>query len=70
MGAPLEQVETVLQRVDTDEEVEEEAWQAAGHEASAKLRPLAVSLLERSIGPFRVADANASADEEWLRVSA
>jgi hypothetical protein len=72
LGAPLEQIETVLQRVDADEEADEEAGHEAGHEASAKLwlRPLAVSLLERSVGPFRVADVKASADEEWLRVSA
>ena len=72
LGAPLEQIETVLERVDADEGVDEEADHKAGHEASAKvwLRPLAVSLLERSVGPFRVADVNAAAEEDRLRVSA
>ena len=64
VGAPLEQIETVLQQVDAGEE--------AGRGALAKLwlRPLAVSLLERGVGPFRVADVNAAAEDDWLRVSA
>jgi hypothetical protein len=72
LGAPLEQIETVLQEVDAGEEGDEEAGHGAGHEASAKLwlRPLAVSLLERSVGLFRVADVNAAAEEDWLRISA
>ena len=64
VGAPLDQIETVLQQVDAGEE--------SGRESSANLwlRPLAVSLLERGVGPFRVADVNASAAEDWLRVNA
>jgi hypothetical protein len=64
IGAPLEQIETVLQQADAGEE--------AGQGALAKLwlRPLAVSLLERGVGPFRVVDVNAAAEDDWLRVSA
>lgn len=65
VGAPLDQIETVLQQVDAGDE-------ESGQSASAKLwlRPLAVSLLERGVGPFRVADVNATAAEDWLRVNA
>jgi hypothetical protein len=68
LGAPLEQLETVLEQVGVGKEAEEEA----GPEAEAKLwlRPLAVSLLEQGVGPFRVADVNASAEEDRLRVRA
>ena len=64
VGAPMEQIETVLQQVDTGEE--------GGRESPANLwlRPLAVSLLERGVGPFRIADVNASAEEDRLRVNA
>ena len=64
LGAPLQQIETVLQQVDAGEE--------AGRESQAKLwlKPLAVSLLERGVGPFRVADVNATAEDDWLRVNA
>ena len=64
VGAPLDQIETVLQQVDAGEE--------SGSESPANLwlRPLAVSLLERGVGPFRVADVNASAAKDWLRVNA
>jgi hypothetical protein len=64
LGVPLEQIETVLQTTDDGEETGEEA------QPKLWLRPLAVSLLERSVGPFRVADVNAAAEEDWLRVSA
>lgn len=65
LGAPLEQIETVLQRIDAGKE-------EAGQEALAKLwlRPVAVSLLERGVGPFRVSDVSATAADDWLRVSA
>jgi hypothetical protein len=68
LGAPLEQIETFLQQVDAGEE----AGQGAGHGALAKLwlRPLAVSLLERGMGPFRVNDVNAAVEEDLLRISA
>ena len=68
MGAPLEQIETVLQEVDSGKEATGEAGQGA--QAKLWLRPLAVSLLERSVGPFRVVDVNATAEDDWLRVSA
>jgi hypothetical protein len=67
-AAPLEQVETVLQQEDTGEETELEASPTA--QAKIWLRPLAVSLLERGVGPFQVADVHASTEEGWLRVSA
>ena len=64
IGAPLEQVETILQQVDAGGE--------AGRESQAMLwlRPLAVSLLERGMGPFRVADVDAAAEDDRLRVNA
>jgi hypothetical protein len=68
MGAPLEQIETALQQVDAGEEASEEDGQEPG--AKLWLRPLAVSLLERSVGPFRLADVNAAAMEDRLHVSA
>jgi hypothetical protein len=64
VGAPLEQVETLLQRVETDEEA------GQGALANLWLKPLAVSLLERGVGPFRIVDVNASAEEDRLRVNA
>jgi hypothetical protein len=56
LGTPLEKIETIVQETDAGEEATEEANQEAGQGASAKLwlKPLAVSLLERSVGPFRV----------------
>lgn len=65
LGAPLEQIESVLQQMDSDEE---EARQ--GTESGIWLRPLAISLLERGVGPFQVADVNATAADDWLRVNA
>jgi hypothetical protein len=65
LGAPLEQIETVLQQMDAEGE---EAGQ--GTETGLWLRPLAISLLERGIGPFQVADVNATAADDWLRVNA
>jgi hypothetical protein len=68
LGAPLEQIETALQRIDTDEEAQEGAGQGA--QAKLWLKPLAISLLERNVGPFRVADVSATAEDDWLRVNA
>jgi hypothetical protein len=65
LGAALEQIETALQQVDLGEEEAEGPTQS-----QLWLRPLAVSLLERGIGPFRIADVHANADEDWLRVRA
>jgi len=72
LGPPLEQVETVLQQVRAGGQAEEEAEQEAGQSVQAKpwLKPLAVSLLERGVGPFRIADVSAAAKDDWLRVSA
>jgi hypothetical protein len=68
LGTPLEQIETAMQQVETGQEPEAEA----GTEDQPKLwlRPLAVSLLERGVGPFRVADVSGAAEEDWLRVNA
>ena len=63
-GVPLEQFETILQHEDTGDEATKEG------EAKPWLRPLAVSLLERGVGPFQVADVHAAADDDWLRISA
>ena len=64
LGAPLEQIETVLEQMDDGEK--------AGQESQPKLwlRPLAVSLLQRGVGPFRVADVKAATEDDWLRISA
>jgi len=62
MAAPVEQVERILPREEEERELEEEAkiW----------LKPLAVSLIERGTGPFRVEDVYPRTDEDWLRVKA
>lgn len=64
-GAPLEQIEAVLEQMDnTEEEFRQEA------EGRLWLKPLAISLLERGVGPFRVADVSAAVEDDWLRVNA
>jgi len=68
LGAPLEQMETILQQIDAEEGAEEQAGQGA--QAKPWPKPLVVSLLERGVGPLRVADVNAGAKDDWLRVSA
>lgn len=68
LGAPLEQIESAMQQTDTGEEAGEKTGQ--GVQSKLWLKPLAVSLLERGVGPFRVADVNADAKDDWLRVSA
>jgi len=65
IGTPVEQLDAVLQQVDVSGE---EAGQTA--QANLWLKPLAVSLLERGVGPFRVADVNATAQDNRLCVSA
>jgi hypothetical protein len=69
LGAPMEQIEAVLDRIDGDEE---SAEGEAGQETRAKLwlKPVAISLMERGIGPFRIADVRASVRDDWLHVSA
>lgn len=57
LGAPLEHVERALE---PEGEVRPRPW----------LKPLAVSLLERGTRPFRVADVDATAEDDWLSVTA
>jgi len=64
LGAPLEQIERVLETKGEEQEAREPI------ESRLWLKPVAVSLLERGVGPFRVADVNATAKDDWLRVSA
>ncbi|MGC9335231.1 MAG: hypothetical protein ACP5JJ_13845 [Anaerolineae bacterium] len=63
MAAPMEQMERILPGD------EEEGAEFEG-EAGLWLKPLAVSLLERGIGPFRIEDVYPQSDEDWLRVKA
>jgi hypothetical protein len=64
LGVPLEQVERVLAETETEAEGED------APQPQIWLKPVAVSLLERGTGPFRLADVSATADDGWLRVSA
>jgi hypothetical protein len=64
LGAPLEQIETVLEQMDDGEET------GQGSQPKLWLRPLAVSLLQRGVGPFRVADVKAATEDDWLRIRA
>ena len=64
LGAPLEQIETVLEQMDDGEKA------GQGSQPKLWLRPLAVSLLQRGVGPFRVADVKAATEDDWLRISA
>jgi hypothetical protein len=64
MAAPVEQVERMLPARDGEEEGEFE------DESKVWLKPLAVSLLERGVGPFRLEDVYPLADEDRLRVKA
>ncbi len=52
--------------------LDEDAEEETGPESQPQLwlKPLAVSLLERGVGPFRIADVSAAAKDEWLSVSA
>jgi hypothetical protein len=63
MAAPVEQVERILPRDEGEEGEPEE-------EAKIWLKPLAVSIIERGTGPFRVEDVYPQTDEDWLRVKA
>jgi hypothetical protein len=64
LGVPLEQVERVLAETEMEAEGEE------APQPQIWLKPVAVSLLERGTGPFRLEDVSATADAGWLRVSA
>lgn len=67
LGAPLEQIESMLERMDIDD-TEEDTGQSSRE--ILWLKPLAISLFERGVGPFRLEDVSAESKEEWLRVSA
>jgi len=67
VGAPMEQVERMLQsRRGEDEGVEAEE----GTKGGLWLKPLAVSLLERGVGAFHVTDVSAVARQDKLRIRA
>jgi hypothetical protein len=61
LGAPVEQIERVLARDESQED---------GSEVQLWLKPLAISLVEQGTGPFRIADVDARTDEDRLRVKA
>ncbi|MDX1435587.1 MAG: hypothetical protein R3335_02170 [Anaerolineales bacterium] len=63
LGAPLEQIETALQQFDAN-------GQTGQPDASLWLRPLAVSLLERGVGPFRIDNVSTSIKDDRLNVTA
>jgi hypothetical protein len=63
IGAPIEQIEAALDQFGNKEESAEALSQLW-------LRPLAVSLLERGVGPFRIDDVNAVFSDGCLTVSA
>jgi hypothetical protein len=62
LGAPLEQVNRLI-------ETEDEA-ETNGAEAQMWLKPLAISLVERGVGPFRIEDVYPQVEEDWLKVKA
>jgi hypothetical protein len=64
VGAPLEQVERILDRKETREET------GNGDQANLWLKPLAISLVERGTGPFRLSDVDAETDGDKLRIKA
>lgn len=68
LSAPVEQVERMWQARLGEEEGPEAG--EAGVEGGLWLKPLAVSLLERGVGPFRVTDVSAVAREDRLRIRA
>jgi hypothetical protein len=62
-GAPVEQVERVIRAgtgEDEEDEIDHRLW----------LKPLAISLAERGIRPFRIVDVDVSAEDDWLSVRA
>ncbi len=64
LATPLEQVEQFLEARLGEEPEEGEA------DSTLWLKPAAVSLLQRGTRPFRVDDVYATAEEDWLEVSA
>lgn len=67
LSAPMEQVERMLQARGDEEEGAAPEEQA---EVGVWLKPLAISLLERGVGPFHVSDVNALARQDELRIRA
>ena len=70
LGVPLEHIERAVVSESDETEIETEA--GIEHEAfsHAWLKPMAVSLMQRSTRPFNVADIDAKAEDEGLRVTA
>ena len=69
LSAPVEQVERMLQARRGDEDGSE-GQAGPEDEGGLWLKPLAVSLLERGVGPFRVTDVSAVARQDKLRIRA
>ena len=68
LGPPLEQIEAALPDSDAEDEVALDESQAAP--STPWLKPFAVALIERGVGPFRVEDVSATVADDRLRVSA
>ena len=66
LGAPLEHVERAVRSATGEAGVEE------GHRFPVRpwLKPMAISLLERSTHPFDVSDVEGISQDDWLRVTA
>jgi hypothetical protein len=67
LGTPVEQIERMLEVGRDGQEGAEVEEQPEG---GLWLKPLAVSLMERGVGPFHIADVNALAREDQLRIKA
>ena len=68
LGPPLEQVEAALETEIAGDEAQPEESQSAP--SNLWLKPVVVSLVERGVGPFQLADVDAAIRDDWLRVSA
>jgi hypothetical protein len=68
VGAPLEHVERALQARGGETGAEAETETGSEYRIQPWLKPMAISLIERSTGPFDVGDVNASAEDDWLWV--
>jgi hypothetical protein len=64
VAAPLEQLERIFDREETGEET------GNGGRPKLWLKPLAISLVERGTGPFRLSDVDADTDGEKLWIKA
>lgn len=67
-GAPLEQMDRMLELTRGDDSENGSRSRDRGNKPWVK--PLAVTLLQRGMGPFRISDVEVDAKEEHLRVSA